>query len=229
MNKQQIISSRQIKAARALLDWSQDDLAEASGLSIATIRKIESGHTSPRGNTNEQLRAAFEKLGLEFWEPGGVRFRPEEITVYEGLDGTKRFFEDVYQTLNKEGGEALTITPDSKRVLHAEPFYEEFAKMYFERMNAIKHKSSVKCIQTENRTDVAAPAYCEYRFLSQKLIGPIFYYIHGDKVSFKMFRGKTFPKTIVITSKELSDQYREHFYALWDQAVPISVPEKRKK
>jgi transcriptional regulator with XRE-family HTH domain len=45
------INARQIKAARALLDWSQEDLANTSGLSIATIRKIESGHISPRGKT----------------------------------------------------------------------------------------------------------------------------------------------------------------------------------
>jgi len=45
------INARQIKAARALLDWSQENLASASGLSIATIRKIESGHISPRDKT----------------------------------------------------------------------------------------------------------------------------------------------------------------------------------
>lgn len=47
-------TARQIKAARALLDWSQEDLAIRAALSIATIRKIESGALSPRDKTMGQ-------------------------------------------------------------------------------------------------------------------------------------------------------------------------------
>ena len=75
------LTARQIKAARALLDWSQDDLAVASHLSVATIRKIESGHISPRGKTNDDIKRAFENAELEFIEPGGVRQRPDDIKI----------------------------------------------------------------------------------------------------------------------------------------------------
>lgn len=227
MNKTITISSRQIKAARALLNWSQDNLAEASELSIATIRKIESGNTSPRGKTNKQIRNSLEKVGLEFWEPGGVRYRPEEIRVFEGIEGAKEFYEDIYQTLSKNGGEALVLTPDSTRVLRSDPF-KDFAHMHSKRMAKIKTISKVKCIQTDNHEQLAAPEYCEYRFLSPSATGPIWYYIHGDKVSFRIFRDNIFPKAIVITSKELSEQFREHFYALWNQAIPISTIGKDK-
>jgi len=37
------LKARQIKAARALLDWSQEKLAEAAGLSVAMVRKLELG------------------------------------------------------------------------------------------------------------------------------------------------------------------------------------------
>lgn len=71
-----IIGARRIKAARALLNWSQDELAVAARLSIATIRKLEAGFVSPRGKTNDAVRGAFENAGLEFIEPEGVRFKP---------------------------------------------------------------------------------------------------------------------------------------------------------
>ena len=70
---QSSLKARQIKAARALLDWSQDDLASHSGLSVNTIRKMELGHISPRGKTSHAIRHAFEDNGLEFLEPDGGR------------------------------------------------------------------------------------------------------------------------------------------------------------
>jgi transcriptional regulator with XRE-family HTH domain len=43
-----MISIQQIKAARALLEWRQEDLAKKSGLSLAAINKLERGLVSPR-------------------------------------------------------------------------------------------------------------------------------------------------------------------------------------
>lgn len=138
MTQRRGVTTRQIKAARALLDWSQDDLAIAAELSIATIRKLEAGNTSPRGKTNTQIQKAIELAGLEFIEPNGIRQRPEEITVYEGIDGTKEFFDDVYQTASKYGGEIVTVTPDSKILFDG--ILKNFTKDHFKRMSAIKHK-----------------------------------------------------------------------------------------
>jgi DNA-binding XRE family transcriptional regulator len=42
INGQAMITVRQMKAARALLAWSQGDLAKASGVSEPTIARLES-------------------------------------------------------------------------------------------------------------------------------------------------------------------------------------------
>ena len=80
------ISIRQIKAARSLLGWSQDDLAEKSGVSKPTIGMLESqdGETvGGRAETGDALVAALEKAGIEFIaENGGgagVRLRKRAI------------------------------------------------------------------------------------------------------------------------------------------------------
>jgi predicted transcriptional regulator len=75
----QKVSVRQIKAARALLAWSQDDLADRSGVSQPTIKRLEAagGELGGRGETQEKLRRALEKAGVVFTnghEPG-VRLR----------------------------------------------------------------------------------------------------------------------------------------------------------
>jgi len=75
------LTSAQIRAARALVRWRAEDLARASGVSVATIRRAElaEGATSMTGPNNLAIRQAFETEGVEFIEQNGggdgVRFR----------------------------------------------------------------------------------------------------------------------------------------------------------
>lgn len=73
------LSIAQIKAARALLGWSQDDLAKRSGVSLPTISRLEAegGEIGGRAETGEKLRRALEKAGIEFTNGNapGVRLR----------------------------------------------------------------------------------------------------------------------------------------------------------
>lgn len=68
-----MISIRQMKAARALLAWSQGDLAQASSVSEPTIARLESidGPIGGRAETGEKLVAALEKAGVEFIPENG--------------------------------------------------------------------------------------------------------------------------------------------------------------
>jgi transcriptional regulator with XRE-family HTH domain len=67
------ISIRQIKAARELLGWPQERLAEASGVSIPTVKRLEAkdGELGGREETREKIRTALEKAGIEFIDENG--------------------------------------------------------------------------------------------------------------------------------------------------------------
>lgn len=57
-----------MRAARGLLRWSADDLAKASKVSIATIRRAEATDDAPK-TTDANLaaiRTALEAAGVEF-------------------------------------------------------------------------------------------------------------------------------------------------------------------
>ena len=77
----QKVSIRQIKAARALLDWSQEKLASAAALSVPTIKRLEAqdGPLGGRADTGEKIEAALERAGIVFigedGEGPGVRLR----------------------------------------------------------------------------------------------------------------------------------------------------------
>ncbi len=66
-----MIEIAQCRAARGLLGWKQTDLAEASKVSIATIRGFESGKTIPYRGTQLLLRQALESAGVEFIDENG--------------------------------------------------------------------------------------------------------------------------------------------------------------
>lgn len=73
-----MITPRQIKAARVLLGWTQQDLADKAIVSINTISRIESSDVDTRGSTLRRVQAALEKGGVEFsWKGEGVRLLPE--------------------------------------------------------------------------------------------------------------------------------------------------------
>ena len=75
-----LIASAQIRAARALLRWNSHDLATASGIGVATIKRMEVMSGVPAGNvrTLVALQSALEAAGIEFIggpdNAPGVRF-----------------------------------------------------------------------------------------------------------------------------------------------------------
>ena len=76
------LSPAQCRAARALLNWSQEDLVRASGITKKTIADLERGATTPRAQTLDQIFAAFEAVGIEFLDGNrpGVRLKRVSLT-----------------------------------------------------------------------------------------------------------------------------------------------------
>jgi predicted transcriptional regulator len=67
------VSIRQIKAARALLDWSQEELAVAANVSIPTIKRLEAhdGLLGGRSETGNKIQNALQSAGVEFIDENG--------------------------------------------------------------------------------------------------------------------------------------------------------------
>jgi transcriptional regulator with XRE-family HTH domain len=65
------LTPRQVRAARALLTWSQQDLAKRAGIAVSTVADFERGQRTPVPNNAEAIRVALEKAGIRF-PPGGA-------------------------------------------------------------------------------------------------------------------------------------------------------------
>lgn len=74
-----MLTSEQIRAARAMLRIEQRELADKSGLSLETVKRIERtpGPISAYTGTVDKLRRALESAGIEFsdGDQPGVRLK----------------------------------------------------------------------------------------------------------------------------------------------------------
>ena len=66
-----MITPSQCRAARGLLDWTQQELADAARIGVATIRLFEGEAAESRHATLAVLRRAFELAGVEFIDENG--------------------------------------------------------------------------------------------------------------------------------------------------------------
>lgn len=65
------LEASQCRAARALLGWSQGQLATASNVAKATIANFEAGKRTPYERTLSDLRSALETAGIAFIPENG--------------------------------------------------------------------------------------------------------------------------------------------------------------
>lgn len=92
-----VITAAQCRAARALIEWSVDELALASKVDAKTIANFEARYHGPDGDIRRRLRLALEEGGVVFIaENGGgagvrLKFSRREVRAinrWEGEGGT---------------------------------------------------------------------------------------------------------------------------------------------
>lgn len=68
------ITGGQIRAARAFLRWTAKELAQKSGVSLPTIKRMEGheGVPSSLAQTVEAVTKCFQNAGVEFWTNEGA-------------------------------------------------------------------------------------------------------------------------------------------------------------
>ena len=67
-----MISPKQVKAARLFLDWEQRDLAHHSGLSLPTIQRMEKlGMERSQAGNVQRVQQALERAGIVFIAENG--------------------------------------------------------------------------------------------------------------------------------------------------------------
>jgi transcriptional regulator with XRE-family HTH domain len=70
MSRQNDIDRTLVRTARALLDWTQPDLANGASIALATLKRFEKGHRTPIPVVRAAIFAALETGGVQFQDDG---------------------------------------------------------------------------------------------------------------------------------------------------------------
>ncbi|MBE6446834.1 MAG: helix-turn-helix transcriptional regulator [Alphaproteobacteria bacterium] len=117
-NKKSDITVDQLKAARALLGWSQADLAKKSGYSLPAVNNIERGLYKAHDATMEDIVQTFEQNGIQFLDGPGVRLENSGLRIkcYEGRDAFHYLFAKIEASLKDNNQELLICGIDEKLI-----------------------------------------------------------------------------------------------------------------
>jgi transcriptional regulator with XRE-family HTH domain len=67
-----MVTSRQVRAARALLGWTQELLADKALVALPALKRLESDRLLVRDATRDAVRKALEAAGIVFlWSDRG--------------------------------------------------------------------------------------------------------------------------------------------------------------
>jgi transcriptional regulator with XRE-family HTH domain len=213
-----MITGRQIRAARGLLEWNAEDLARKSGLTRVTVSKIESDLVQPQEKSLASIIAVFERHGVEFLEDEGVKIRKQHIRIYSGKAGYRQFLDHIFETLKASGGRIRQFNLSDANNLS---FADDYGQAHLQRMAKI-HDLDARVLTPHG--DATFPAsYCDYRWLSKADKGLAPYYIYDDYLAMPMYESAHKRELLVIHSKLLAERYVEQFDMFWAKS---SAPKK---
>ncbi len=198
-----------IRAARGLLNWQQQDLATAAGLSLSAVNKFERGFGKTRVVTLQAIILTLKEAGIEFPPGGGVR-HSDEITGVQriaGSDFVQKLDEEIYAAITKPGQEIYSCSADASQWFV--PSVKKAAERYYKWRERIRVKQLY--LVPDGNTVFESPK-TNYRLLPSQLTGKIALLIYADRVAQVMWRKK---QILILRGKEMAEPFREQFKFLW--------------
>ncbi|MBU6234375.1 MAG: helix-turn-helix domain-containing protein [Alphaproteobacteria bacterium] len=215
-----MITPSQIRAARAHLDLSQDEVASKCGITKYTLSNIERGANDPSGRSLELIKSFFERSGIRFTADNGIRYLEQDVICLEGSDGFRYFMEDVYETLSKKPGTYCVSNVDENNWVKW--LGAEEARVLCDKIANIENiRAHILVKEGDNFTFAE---HAEYRYLP----GDLFYdntsfYVYGDKLALIHFD----PDNVTVrllSNRYFSAGFKLMFYRFWDTVARKVTP-----
>jgi DNA-binding XRE family transcriptional regulator len=215
----------QLRAARALLNWSRSELASNAGVSEQTIHRLENGLNEPEVKTQIVLRRSLERAGIEFQGLDGVRSKSEDVQLLNGTEGLSQFFDDVYEHVRKFGGLIRQIG------INEDIFTKHMgdcSQIHIDRMSALAKENprlpKQRAIVQENDYNFDCAAYTTYRWYPKKQFSCVPFYVYGGTLGIMNFQNDQSIKIINIRSTPIAEAYNIQFDDIWERS---RIPTKK--
>lgn len=203
-----MITIEQCRAARGLLDWTQQDLSDASGLSKTAINNFEKGHSDIKRESQRAIRLAFESADIEFIGEEGLKKNAENASLLKGPYMYGTLAEDIANTLQHYDSELIMFNISVQVMSHLPKSLKQ---------NNSKNHNFAKRIICSEGAAVKAEDNIEIRWSPQspQPTGlPTF--IYGPKLAVQLWDESMI---IVINSQEAAQAERRRFERLWSGSI----------
>lgn len=217
--KQLFLSPAQCRMARALLNWTQPELAELCNLAPMTISKFEKEHNDyrPEARTIEKIMAVFENAGLEFTSGEGVKRKENTVIILKGHDGFSEFRNMVLSQAQIGPMDICVSNVDEAHFSYWGG--KEMNEHYREEMSKL---DTVKCriMVKEGDKNLVASGFAEYRWVPEKDFGDIPFYIFGDATAIIPFEENNL-NIFIVKNSLITRYFRKQFNLNWEKAKSL--------
>jgi transcriptional regulator with XRE-family HTH domain len=216
-----MITLSQIRAARALLGWTQEALAEASKVSLPSINNLERGLYSPRPETLQSLVVALEHAGVEFTANNGLRLRQEEhhVITYTGPEFIRDLDLDILSVIQGPKDEIIGVSCDERKWME----YGSVTNPVYIKARE-QTKWTERFIIPDTAKFITSPPNA-YRTLNADHIGKINYEIYGNRFAIIEWEAM---RVTVTRNNLIADMFKKQFDALWGIARPLAAKQLNK-
>lgn len=208
-----MISTAQSRAARGLLNWTQQDLASASGLSKTAINNFEKGNSDIKSESLRAIENAFQKGGVILTQQDGVRRKTSNMAILQGPNALTELLHDILETISADD-EILFLNAEAHPPSQAEA---NQVNMYINDLNRTASKKRALCAkQTQSRYVTRHETRWltdEFASLYTSLI------LYGTKTATLIWQSDMIT---LIESADITAAERARFEALWHNSQELS-------
>ncbi len=212
-----MLKAEQIRAARALIGWSQGELAKRVGVSTPAIGNIEIEKHKPNLKTQENIILAFDQAGIEFIDDG-VRKKKSLIETFEGPRAIVPLFDDMINCLSQveeDQRELLAFGADEEMFL--KHFSLDTLNDQLERRDKLKIRQ--RLLICEGVKEIVGHLNT-YRWMPKTFFASSLTYVYGDNVAFVLWQQPV--QILLIRNAALAEERRKNFQLVWNSSrAPI--------
>ena len=222
-----MITGSQIRGARGLLNWSQDNLAEISKVSRRTVQLIESDF--PARSTNiRKIHQTLSDHGVEFLHGAGVKIRSKGFFDFIGPESCDEFFDHVQKTIRDRGGDLICTISEIDMLTKA---CCSSGLTNIHRLEQIQKIASVKCLIDETlKPPFMAPCFEVRTLPDEQTIIPISVFVFGNQwVGAFQDDDKAHFSFVVFNKAVLASKAQDYFLPRWHQGRSLMTPAKIRK
>jgi transcriptional regulator with XRE-family HTH domain len=211
-----MVTIAQCRAARGLLGWTQQELADASGLSKTAINNFEKGHSDMKAESLKAIRTAFETRDIEFTGTQGLRIREDRAEILKGDDALALLLDDVMRDLKNNDGEFLITAPSHNS------FWQDQEKTLSQHLSRLdKKKTRILC----SAGDAALwDKLGDCRQINPRHESSMVSFCYGSKVALMLWQEKAI---VILSNPAAASAEAARFELLWGSAEDTSHSKTR--